>query len=103
MEKLGYGFYPTHPGEILKDEIEYRKISRHELSEKTGISYRMLSMILNARRPITAEIALILEAALDIPADSLVQLQTKYNMQSARKNPSLSERIKAIKKIAAVF
>ena len=60
-------------------------------------------MILNARRPVTAEIALILEAALDIPVDSHVQLQTKYKMQSARKNPSLSERIKAIKKIAAVF
>ncbi len=103
MEKLGYGFYPTHPGEILKDEIEYRKISRHALAEKTGISYRMLNLILSARRSVTAEIALILEAALDIPADSLVQLQTKYNLQTARSNKSLLERIMAVKKVAAVF
>ncbi|MDR1764018.1 MAG: hypothetical protein LBR64_08750 [Dysgonamonadaceae bacterium] len=27
MANLGYGFCPTHPGELLKEEIEYRKLS----------------------------------------------------------------------------
>lgn len=41
--------------------------------------------------------------ALDIPADSLVRLQTKYNMQKARKDPTLIERIKHIGHVAAVL
>ncbi|KAA6307948.1 hypothetical protein EZS27_036114, partial [termite gut metagenome] len=24
MGDLGYGFCPTHPGELLKEEVEYR-------------------------------------------------------------------------------
>ena len=29
--------YPTHPGEVLKDEIEYRKISQRSLAGRMGI------------------------------------------------------------------
>ena len=29
MGNLGYGAYPTHPGEVLKDEIEERGIKNH--------------------------------------------------------------------------
>ena len=43
------------------------------------------------------------EAALDVPADSLMYLQTKYNMQTARKDTSLNDILKEIKKIAAVL
>ena len=31
--------YPTHPGAILKDEIEYRGLSQRKLAEKMGIAY----------------------------------------------------------------
>lgn len=31
MGNLGYGAYPTHPGEVLKDEIESRGISQTQL------------------------------------------------------------------------
>ena len=43
------------------------------------------------------------EAALDVPADSLMYLQTKYNMQTARKDSSLVSALKEIRKLAAVF
>ena len=39
----------------------------------------------------------------DVPADSLMYLQTKYNMQTARKDSSLLDMLKDIKRIAAVF
>ena len=38
------------------------------------------------------------EAALDVPADSLMYLQTKYNLQVARKDPALFNLLKEIKK-----
>lgn len=66
--------YPTHPGEVLKDEIEYRKISQRKLAENMGISYKILNDILNCRRPVTTQTAMLFEAALNVPADSLMRL-----------------------------
>ena len=103
MGNLGYGAYPTHPGEVLKDEIEERGISQRQLAESMGLSYSVVNEILNGRRPLTAKTALMFEAALDVPADSLMYLQTKYNMQTARKDSSVLDVLKEIRKIVAVF
>lgn len=67
--------YPTHPGTVLKEEIEYRKLSQRKLARQMGISYKMLNDILNCRRPVTAQTAMLFEAALNVPADSLMRLQ----------------------------
>ena len=103
MGNLGYGAYATHPGEVLKDEIEERGISQRKLAESMGLTYSVVNEILNGRRPLTAKTALMFEAALDVPADSLMFLQTKYNMQTARKDITLLDTLKKIKKVAAVF
>jgi len=103
MGVLGYGFYPTHPGEILKEEIEYRGISQRKLAAQMGISYTVLNDILNTRRPLTTNTALLIEAALDIEADTLMRIQTKYNLQTARKDKSFAERLTKIRKMTAVF
>ena len=55
---------PVHPGEILKEEIEYRGISQGKLAAQMGISYKMLNNILNERRPVTSQMAMLFEAAL---------------------------------------
>jgi addiction module HigA family antidote len=103
MGTLGYGFYPTHPGEILKDEIEARGISQRMLASEMGITYSVLNEILNARRPVTEKTALLFEAALGVDADPLMSLQTKYNMQTARKDTTLLERLARVHKIAAAL
>lgn len=103
MGNLGYGAYPTHPGEVLKDEIEERGISQRQLSESMGLTYSVVNEILNSRRPLTAKTALMFEAALDVPADSLMYLQTKYNMQTARKDASIMGVLKGIRKVAAAL
>lgn len=96
-------FRPYHPGELVKEELEYRGIKQKDFAKKFGLSYSALNEMLNAKRPITTEFALFLEAALNINADLLVRMQTDYNIQIARKNSSLLERLNNIKKIAAVF
>lgn len=103
MGNLGYGAIPTHPGEVLKDEIEYRGITQRRLAESMGLAYSVVNEILNARRPITAKTALMFEAALGVPADSLMYLQTKYNMQTARSDKSLINSLKTIRRIVAVL
>ena len=103
MATLKFGYTPTHPGEVLKDEIEYRKISQRRLAEQMGISYKVLHDLLNGRRPLTTTTAMMLEAALDIPADSLMRLQLKYNMQQANNDRSFMERLNQIRKYAALL
>lgn len=103
MVAMKHGYVPTHPGEVLKDEIEYRKLSQRKLAEQMGISYKVLNDILNCRRPVTTQTAMLFEAALDIPADSLMRLQLKYNMQKAASDPSFMERLKKVRKYAAML
>lgn len=95
--------YPTHPGEILKDEIEYRGISQRKLAEQMGLGYSVLNEILNARRPMTEKTALLFEAALGVEAESLMRLQLKYNMQTTRKDQTFMERLAQVRKVAAVL
>ena len=87
----------------IKEEIEYRKISQRRLAEQMGISYKVLNDLLNGRRPLTTTTAMMLEAALDIPADSLMRLQLKYNMQQANNDRSFMERLNQIRKYAALL
>lgn len=67
--------FPTHPGEILKDEIEYRGISQRQLEDEMGIAYSALNKILNARRTVTEKTALLFEAALGVNAEPLLKMQ----------------------------
>ncbi len=96
-------FRPYHPGELVKEELKYRGIRQKEFAKKFGLSYSALNEILNAKRPITTEFALLLEAALGINADLLVRIQTDYNIQVARNNNSLHKKLNNIRKIAAVL
>ncbi len=103
MGILNYPYTPSHPGEVLKEEIEYRGVSQKQLSERMGISYTMLNEILNAKRPVTEMLALYFEAALGIEAEMLTNMQSRYNMQVARKNRKLMLRFNQIRKVAAMW
>lgn len=96
-------FEPTHPGELIKDEIECRKISQKRLSEDMGVAYTVLNDIVNGRRSVNTKFALLCEAALGIPAHILLDLQTDYDMQKAKRDKSFLKRLESIKKIAAVL
>lgn len=95
--------FPTHPGEVLKDEIEYRGISQRKLAEQIGMGYSVLNEILNARRPVTEKTAMLFESALGVSAETLMRLQTKYNMRVARKDKTFMQRLDEIRKLAAIF
>ena len=103
MGNLGYGAFPTHPGEVLKDEIEARGISQRQLADSVGLTYSVVNEILNGHRALTAKTALMFEAALDVPADTLMYLQMKYNMQTTRNDRSVADILKNIRKDAAVL
>ena len=93
----------THPGEIVKDELEDRGISQREFAERIGMSYSVLNELLNTHRPLTTNTALLFEAALGLPADVLMRIQTKYNLQMARKDKDVIRWMAKIRNAAAVL
>lgn len=96
-------YYKTHPGEVLKDEVEYRGISQKTLAASIGMSYKALNDILNERRPVTTESAMLFEAALGIPANTLLSLQAEYNISEIKKNTLFQRRLRSIRKIASIL
>lgn len=70
-----------HPGEMIKDEIMARGLTQKKLAQQMGVSYTVFNEILNGKRPVTTEYALMLEAALGINANIWLGLQADYNMQ----------------------
>ena len=97
MTNLGFGFIPIHPGEVLRDELKSRHITQRQFADRLGLKYSVVNEILKGRRPVSTRTALMVEAALGIPADSLLQLQLKYDLQVAKADKSLSERLGYIK------
>lgn len=96
-------FEPTHPGELIRDELEARGITQASLARKIGIKPSLLSEIVNAKRCVNTETALLLEAALDIPASVWLSLQADFNMHTAKSNPSFMSRIESIRRVAAML
>lgn len=96
-------YRPTHPGEVIKDEIEYRGVSQRALAAKIGVSYSQLNEVLNGKRPLNTEMAMLIAAALDIDAEPLLTMQTRYDIITARRNRVFSRRLATIGRVAAVL
>ena len=67
------------------------------------MSYKMLNHILNERRPLTIQTAMLFEAALGIPAYMLIGMQTDYNLRVATQDKSFSKRLAEIRRIFATL
>ncbi|MBM6993757.1 MAG: HigA family addiction module antidote protein [Prevotella sp.] len=96
-------YEPTHPGEMIKDEIAERGLSQRKLAQQMGVSYSVLNEVLNGKRPVTVEYALMLEAALGIDADLWIGMQAAYNKQMAQRDSQLQKRLDHIRRIAAML
>ena len=96
-------YTPTHPGEVIKDEIEYRGISQRKLATEIGVSYTQLNEILNGKRALNTEMAILIATALDLDAEPLLALQTRYDMITTKRDRSFLRRLSAVRKIASVL
>ncbi|HEY6981040.1 MAG TPA: HigA family addiction module antitoxin [Reyranella sp.] len=75
---------PVHPGRILYDEFMVpASISQYRLARATGLSQVQVGNIIRGKRGITAETALRLERALGMSAQTWMNLQTLYDLETA--------------------
>lgn len=96
-------FEPTHPGSLIRDELEERKMSQAKLAQQIGVSPSLLNEVINGKRAVNTELALLLEASLGIAAHIWLDLQADYNMHIAKSDSSFMSRLANIRKIAAVL
>lgn len=88
----------THPGVILKNELDSRDISQKEFAQSIDMQVTMLNEIIKGKRTVTADIAIALEKALDIPADFWVNMQAQYDLDEARIKEKNIQKIAFIEK-----
>ena len=93
----------THPGELLKDEIECRGLSQKQLADEMGVSYTVLNDIVNCKRPVNTRFALLCEKAMGIPAYMLLRLQSDYDMITAKRDKTFAQRLAGVRKIACQY
>lgn len=96
-------FEPTHPGELIRDELQSIGMTQSKLAERIGVSPSLLNEVINGKRPVNTELALLLEASIGVPADIWLNLQAEYNMQMAKSDASFMKRLASIRRIAAAL
>jgi antitoxin HigA-1 len=75
----------VHVGDWLKSEIvEPAGISVTALAEHFGVSRQALSNLLNGSASLSADMAIRFEKAFGIKADTLLRMQTSYELAQAR-------------------
>ena len=49
-------FEPTHPGELIRDELEERCLTQAKLAEQIGVSPSLLNEVVNGKRGVNTEL-----------------------------------------------
>jgi addiction module HigA family antidote len=76
---------PVHPGEVLaEDVLAELGMSAKQLAAELGIPANRITEIIRGRRGITADTALRLGRWLGGPAQFWLDLQTRYDLETAQ-------------------
>ena len=75
---------PTHPGEILlKEFLEPLGVSQGELAKSIGVPVQRINTLINGKRGVTAETALLLAERLKTTPEFWMNLQATWDLHEA--------------------
>ena len=78
---------PTHPGEILLEEfLEPMGISQVELAHRMGVSVQRVNTLINGKRDMTAETAILLGRTLKTTPEFWMNLQDAHDLFEAQEH-----------------
>jgi len=78
--------YNPHPGEILLEEfLKPGGVTQYKLAQAIGLPQSRLSSIINGKRSITAETAILLGKFFGTSPDMWLGLQNMYDLREAEK------------------
>ena len=85
-------------GSMLKDYLEYYKISQTDFAERLGISTKHMNEILNGKTNISEELMLGISLITDIDVNLIFYVETKKRIYEYLNERFNSEKIKTYKK-----
>ena len=75
---------PMHPGQVLQEVyMNEMDLNQTTLAQLLGCSPRKINEIVNAKRGISAEFALVLEKKLKTSANMCVRMQAEWDLYQA--------------------
>ncbi len=78
---------PTHPGEVLLHEfLKPKKMSQMALAQKLRISLQRVNTLINGKRDMTAETAILLAKVFKTTPEFWMNLQVACDLYDAQKN-----------------
>jgi len=76
---------PTHPGEILLEEfLEPMELTQLELARRMGVPVQRVNTLINGKRDMTAETAILLSRTLKTTPEFWMNLQDACDLYDAR-------------------
>lgn len=72
------------PGQLIEALLTRKGWSKRVLAVISGVDETGLNHRLSGKRPVTAEFAISLEEVFNVPADSFLELQKRYDLAKAR-------------------
>jgi len=76
---------PAHPGDFLRTEIiEAHGLNVTAAAKVLGVTRQALSTVLNGHASLSHEMALRMEKAFGVRMDTLLRMQTSYDISIAR-------------------
>jgi addiction module HigA family antidote len=81
---------PPHPGDFIRSEIiEPARLSVTDAAKALHVSRPTLSSLLNGKADLSGDMALRLEKAFGIKMDTLMRMQSAYDIAQTRKREKL--------------
>jgi len=91
---------PSHPGRLIKADLEELGLSVAEAAEGLGVTRQQLYRVINCESAISPDMAIRLEKAVGGDAGLWLRMQASYDLAQARlKKPAPSIR-KLVSKVA---
>ena len=92
------GLAPIHPGEFLAEILGELGVSQAEFARTIGESPMRVSHVIRGTRPVTAELALLFGKALGQSPEYWLNLQSAYDLETARK--ASGRRLRSVQPLA---
>lgn len=81
---------PSHPGALLRETLESVSISKADIAEAIGISRQHLYDLLNAKKPVSAQVAVRLGKLLGNGPEVWLRMQTAFDLWRAERETDTS-------------
>jgi antitoxin HigA-1 len=94
---------PPHPGDFIRTEIiEPVGLSVTDAAKALQVSRPALSSLLNSKADLSGDMALRIEKAFGVKMDTLMRMQSSYDIVQTRKREK-DIRVRRIRQTAAIY